>query len=110
VEQSSSGINLIKNIAIYLLFLNAYGFASMWYDKKMAQTGNWRVKEKTLLIIAILGGSIGSLLGMHIFHHKTKHLRFKIGIPIIIFIQIFSIIIYKYNLYIPILEFLKNSI
>jgi len=110
MEQSFSGINLIKSIAIYIFFLNALGFISMWYDKKMAQTGSWRVKEKTLLFIAILGGSIGSLLGMYIFRHKTKHPRFKIGIPVIISMQIFLIIIYKFNLYIPILEFLKNTI
>lgn len=106
--QSLESMNVIRNIAIYLLFMNLFGFISMWYDKKMAESGSWRVKEKTLLIIALAGGSIGSLIGMYKFRHKTKHFSFKYGIPLIIFIQVLSIIIYKYKLYIYIFEFLKN--
>ncbi|MGE5329091.1 MAG: DUF1294 domain-containing protein [Deltaproteobacteria bacterium] len=110
MHQSINQLTVIKNIAIYLLIINVFGFLSMMHDKKMAQTGNWRVKEKTLLLIALAGGSIGSLLGMYKFRHKTKHFSFKYGIPLIIMLQIFCFIVYKFNLYTPIIEFLKHSI
>jgi len=110
MEPSVNQIDLIRNITIYLLFINVFGLLSMWHDKKMAQTGNWRVKEKTLFLIALAGGSIGSLIGMYKFRHKTKHLSFKYGIPFIIVLQVFCIVVYKFNLYTPILQFLKKII
>ncbi len=60
----------------------------MYYDKKKAIKGQWRISEATLITIAIIGGSIGVYLGMQNFRHKTKHLKFKVGIPIIIIFQI----------------------
>lgn len=60
----------------------------MGIDKRRAKKKQWRVKEKTLFLIAILGGSIGSILGMYTFHHKTKHKNFVFGLPIILVIQV----------------------
>lgn len=73
---------------IYLFLINLCGFFSMGIDKWKARKGKWRIPEKTLFLFAILGGSIGSLLGMHLFHHKTKHWYFRFGIPAILLIQI----------------------
>lgn len=74
-------------ILIYLLIVNAAGFLSMLVDKQKAKKNFWRIPERTLLLIAALGGSIGSLVGMYTFRHKTKHLKFTLGIPLILAIQ-----------------------
>lgn len=85
----------IQNILIYVLSINLIGFLSMFIDKQKAKRGNWRTPEKTLLTIALIGGSIGSLIGMYTFKHKTHKPRFYIGIPCIIVVQIFLIIYLK---------------
>ena len=82
----------IRNIAIYLIIINLVGFLSMLIDKKKAERGSWRIKESTLLIIAVLGGSIGSMAGMYTFRHKTQKPRFYVGLPIILITQILIII------------------
>ncbi len=87
-----SNIITIKNIIIYLIAINLIAFFAMFIDKKKAEKGRWRIKESTLLILALIGGSIGAILGMYIFHHKTQKARFYIGIPIIIVLQILLII------------------
>lgn len=61
--------------------MNTLGFALMGLDKKRAGEHQWRISERTLFLVAALGGSVGSWLGMYIFHHKTKHWYFVIGIP-----------------------------
>lgn len=73
---------------IYVLFINLLAFATFGYDKDCARNGKRRISEKTLFTEAILGGSLGALLGMYIFHHKTRKTRFVWGIPIILGIQI----------------------
>ena len=73
---------------IYLLLLNAVGFGVMLYDKYLAKNNLWRIPEKTLLGIAAFGGSVGCLLGMYAVRHKTKHLKFTVGIPSILAAQI----------------------
>ena len=75
-------------MTIYLLLINAVGFGVMLYDKYLAKNNLWRIPEKTLLGIAAFGGSIGCWLGMYTVRHKTKHLKFTLGIPLIIAIQI----------------------
>lgn len=60
----------------------------MYLDKEKAIKHQWRTKEETLIGIAVIGGSIGSYLGMQKFRHKTKHLKFTLGIPVIIIIQV----------------------
>ncbi|WP_252233612.1 DUF1294 domain-containing protein [Clostridium sp. ZS1] len=87
---------MIKIVLIYLLFINFIGFCIMLIDKNRAIHKEWRVPEKTLIGISIIGGSIGMLLGMFTFRHKTKHLKFLLGIPVIIIIQ-FYIVIYLCN-------------
>lgn len=72
----------------YLVIMNAIGFLIMLADKKKAIRGAWRIPERTLMAVAILGGSIGCLLGMNLFRHKTKHLKFTIGIPVILALQV----------------------
>lgn len=75
-------------MTFYLLLINAVGFAIMLYDKYLAKNNLWRIPEKTLLGIAAFGGSIGCLLGMYTARHKTKHLKFTIGIPLILVLQV----------------------
>ncbi|MGN2370513.1 DUF1294 domain-containing protein [Clostridium cagae] len=87
---------MIKIVLIYLLFINFIGFCIMLIDKNRAIHKEWRVPEKTLIGISIIGGSIGMLLGMFTFRHKTKHLKFLLGIPVIMIIQ-FYIVIYLCN-------------
>ncbi|MBR5127666.1 MAG: DUF1294 domain-containing protein [Roseburia sp.] len=73
---------------IYLSLINVTGFFLMWADKKRAKKGAWRISEKTLFGCALLGGSLGTTVGMHVFHHKTKHWYFKYGMPLIFVIQV----------------------
>ena len=76
-------------ILLYLLIINAAAFLLMLIDKRRAQKNKWRIPEKTLFLTAILGGSIGALAGMYTFRHKTKHLSFVIGMPVILTAHIF---------------------
>ena len=83
-------------ILLYLIIINAAGFLLMLIDKQKARRGAWRIPEATLIWIAILGGSIGSLIGMYFFRHKTRHLKFVLGIPVILFAQL-SLVIWLYR-------------
>jgi len=76
------------NILIYILSINLIGILIMLIDKKKAIKGSWRIPEKSLLIVALLGGSIGTMIGMYWFRHKTKKLRFIIGFPVILITEI----------------------
>lgn len=76
----------------YILLINLIGFIAMYIDKKRAKRNEWRIKEVTLLSIVLLGGGIGSIIGMYKFRHKTKKLRFTIGFPTIVITQIVLII------------------
>ena len=78
-------------VILWLVIINLTAFAIFGIDKKRAKKGQWRIPEKTLFLSAILGGSIGAILGMYIFHHKTKHWYFQIGIPAIMIIQIAAV-------------------
>lgn len=82
----------MKYVYIYLLIINAVGFALMLIDKQKAKRNLWRIPEATLMGVAAIGGSIGSLLGMYTFRHKTKHPKFYIGIPVILVLQIALVI------------------
>jgi len=85
----------IKNIIIYLLAINIIGFLAMWLDKRKAEQGKWRIKEKTLFLITVLGGGIGTISGMYTFRHKTQKLSFTIGLPAILILEIATIIYFK---------------
>lgn len=71
-------------VICYLLIVNIVAFFLMGIDKKKAQTGAWRIPEKTLFLSAILGGSVGAIAGMQLFRHKTRHRSFVIGMPLIL--------------------------
>jgi uncharacterized membrane protein YsdA (DUF1294 family) len=84
-------------LGIYLLILNILGFAFMGIDKRRAIRSAFRIPEATLFAIAILGGSIGSILGMHLFRHKTKHWYFLFGMPIILILQIALVVLLYFS-------------
>lgn len=78
-------------MTLYLLIINVVGFALMGIDKNRAKCGEWRIPEKTLFTCALLGGSLGTTLGMSTFRHKTKHWYFKYGMPLILVVQVLLI-------------------
>ena len=75
-------------IILYLIIINLLAFLLMGLDKRKAKRHKWRIPEKTLFLSAIIGGSIGALLGMQVFRHKTKHASFRIGMPCILILQL----------------------
>jgi uncharacterized membrane protein YsdA (DUF1294 family) len=86
-------------ILIYLLILNVIGFALMGLDKRKAQKHLWRIPEKTLFLSSLLGGSVGTLLGMYFFRHKTKHWYFVVGMPLILILQIAAAIYLHFHIF-----------
>ena len=72
----------------YLIAINIVTFFVYGIDKWKAKQGSWRISEATLLLLAVFGGSIGALLGMQVWHHKTMHKKFKYGLPLILLAQI----------------------
>lgn len=84
---------VIGIIAGYLALMNLIGFAIMGIDKRRAVKKLWRIPESTLFIVALIGGSIGSIIGMRVFHHKTRHWYFVYGMPAILFLQIAIVIV-----------------
>ena len=93
-----NNIFTIKNLIIYLIIINIIAFLAMLVDKKKAEKNRWRIKESTLLILALIGGSIGAITGMYVFHHKTKKLKFKIGMPLILILEILIFVYLKYTI------------
>ena len=77
-----------KFIAAYLILINLIGVAVMGIDKAKAKKHAWRIPEKTLFLVSLIGGSIGTWAGMYLFRHKTKHWYFVIGMPAILILQI----------------------
>mgnify|MGYP002538285894 FL=1 len=80
-------------LLLYLVIINAAGFGLMLADKHKAKKNLWRIPEATLMTVAVLGGSVGSLLGMYTVRHKTKHPKFTIGIPLLLALQIIAAIV-----------------
>lgn len=89
---SLESIFTLKNILIYLLIINLIGFYMMWSDKRKAKYGKWRIPEQTLFIVTALGGGIGTISGMYVFRHKTKKLKFTIGLPVLVILEIILIV------------------
>lgn len=85
----------MKIAILYLLGVNVIAFLLFGIDKKRAIDHSWRIKESTLFLSAIIGGSIGSILGMQMFRHKTKHWYFVFGVPAILILQIAAVIIIR---------------
>ena len=82
---------MANTLLYYLIVINVVTFLVYGIDKWKAKQGSWRISEDTLLILAVIGGSIGALLGIKIWHHKTMHKKFKYGLPLILIIQIILI-------------------
>lgn len=80
--------NWMAVLLVYLAAVNLVAFALYGIDKAKARRGAWRISEKMLFLLPLLGGSIGALLGMRVFHHKTKHWYFVWGIPAILLVQL----------------------
>ena len=91
-------INLFttENFIIYLIIINLIIFFIMWLDKRKAKKGRWRIPENTLFLITLLGGGIGTISGMYTFRHKTKKLKFTIGMPAILILEIILFIHLKF--------------
>ena len=83
----------MEYLLAYLVIINAAGFLIMLVDKRKAKKNLWRIPERTIMTIAVSGGSLGVLLGMYTFRHKTKHLKFTIGIPVILAVQVICTVI-----------------
>ncbi len=75
-------------LAVWLIVINLIAFALFGVDKRRAKRKAWRIRERTLLLAAALGGSLGALLGMLIFRHKTKHGKFMVGVPVLLAIHL----------------------
>ena len=76
-----------KIIFYYLITINMFTFLLFFIDKRKAIKHKWRIKESTLILSCFLGGSIGGLFSMYLFHHKTRHIKFKLGVPFILMMQ-----------------------
>lgn len=85
-------MGVIKLIIIYLIIVNIIGLATMGIDKRRAIKRGWRISEVNLFTIALIGGCLGTTLGMFLFRHKTRHWYFAYGMPIILFIQVAIIV------------------
>ena len=81
-------------IILYLIAINLIGFCMMGVDKRKARRGKWRVKEASLFLPAVIGGSLGSWLGMYVFRHKTKHWYFVVGMPLILVLQVIVVLFF----------------
>lgn len=79
---------MARFLLLYLILINAVAFLLMLVDKQKARKNLWRIPERTLFLSALLGGSIGALLGMYTFRHKTRHLSFTLGMPAILIGQV----------------------
>ncbi len=80
----------------YAAAVNVAAFAVMAVDKSRAKKGAWRISERTLFLFALLFGSMGIWAGMYVFRHKTRHLKFVVGIPVILLIQLCAVLAYIY--------------
>lgn len=89
-------MSVISYLVIYLAIINLIGFTIMGIDKLKARKRAWRIPESTLFVIAIIGGSPGTTIGMHLFHHKTRHWYFLYGMPAILFVQIALVVLLMY--------------
>ena len=78
----------MKLVTIIVLIINIVAFAAFGIDKLKAKKEQWRIPEAVLLLLAFLGGSVGSLAGMYLFHHKTKHKKFTFFVPVFLILQI----------------------
>ncbi|MDD4504269.1 MAG: DUF1294 domain-containing protein [Clostridiaceae bacterium] len=90
----------MRTLLIYLIVVNIAAFTIMGIDKYKAQRNKWRISETSIFAVGIIGGALGIFLGMSFFHHKTKHLKFTLGIPVVVILNIamFGYILQKLKL------------
>ena len=81
----------MKTLFYYLAIINALSFLLMLIDKQKAKKNRWRIPENTLLGVCLIGGSLGGIIAMNIFRHKTQHLRFSVGIPLMLILHIVAL-------------------
>ena len=81
---------------IYLIVINILGFLVMGLDKHKAKMADRRIPENTLFMFTILGGGVGTIAGMYVFHHKTKKMKFKVGMPLILILEMLIFVYFKY--------------
>lgn len=79
---------IMQLLGLYLLLINLIGFVLMGVDKRRAKRNQWRISEKSLFLPPLLGGTVGAILGMRVFHHKTKHWYFRYGLPALLVLQL----------------------
>ena len=89
---------MTQTIIYILILINIITFLVYGIDKLKAKQGSWRISEASLLTLAVIGGSIGALLGMQVWHHKTMHKKFKYGLPLIVLAQVALIYLINQNL------------
>ncbi|WP_440896069.1 DUF1294 domain-containing protein [Amphibacillus sp. Q70] len=82
----------MNEIIGYFIIINIIGLLMMKIDKRKAKQGKWRTPERYIWLISLFGGSLGTLLGMKLYRHKTKHIQFRIGLPLIFIIQMIGLI------------------
>ena len=80
---------------VYLCIINALAMLLMLIDKQKARKNLWRIPESTLLGCCVIGGSMGGLVGMYLFRHKTKHIRFMVGIPLMLILQLVAFFLFR---------------
>lgn len=85
------GQGLWMPLGLYLLAVNLAAFAMMGLDKGRARRGRWRIPEKRLFLPVLLGGGLGGVLGMRLFHHKTRHWYFRYGFPLLLAVQLLAL-------------------
>ena len=85
-------MRVVTLMVLYLIAVNIAGFAAMGIATRRAKNRAYRIPEANLFLLAIIGGSLGSILGMHLFHHKTRHLYFLYGLPAILVVQLLIVI------------------
>ena len=90
---------VIRLLLVYLVLSNLLSLSLFGIDKWKAKHTKWRISEKTLLLVAAIGGSIGAWVGMRLWHHKTQHKKFKYGVPLIFIIQLAALLFASYKIY-----------
>lgn len=90
---------VIRLLLVYLALSNLLSLSLFGIDKWKAKHTKWRISEKTLLLVAAIGGSIGAWVGMKLWHHKTQHKKFKYGVPLIFIFQLAALLFASYKIY-----------
>lgn len=89
---------ILKIICAWFVLWSVAAFIAMGADKSRARRGAWRIPEATLFLLTLLGGALGATLGMHIFHHKTRHWYFRLGFPLILLVQLALVVFLSWKL------------